>query len=241
MPFNLHGQKSDALCFILFYWLQFYCFLSCPLRSHTLPTLMPGLSNLDVPPSPSHGFNNSRSSPRGSPRGSPRASPRSSPRHQRRHNELGSRASFGGSGSDKEKSPTHLNWTKSQWRRKVIRKRQGSTCRSNSVSSDRSESPGEKMVRKLSYNNIILLIIGEKSFLVMARLPYIYFSFYFSSFTVAAVMKLSAPEQWKEWLWWRRRWAGSAPGKRKSSQKLQQRKAPLLECPLRLKKRRQRE
>ena len=128
------------------YW--HFC-VSFPLRSHTLPTLMPGSSSLDVPPSPSHNIQNSRSSPRGSPRGSPRASPRGSPRVRRRgHNEAGSRTSYGGSGSDKEKSPTHLNWTKSQWRRKVIRKRQGSTCRSSSVSSDRSESPVEKMVRR---------------------------------------------------------------------------------------------
>ena len=135
-----------------------------PLRSQTLPTLMPGSSSLDVPPSPSHSINNSRSSPRGSPR----ASPRGSPRGRRRHDELGSRTSFGGSGSDKEKSPTHLNWTKSQWRRKVIRKRQGSTCRSNSVSSDRSESPGEKMVRRFSYN--VLFKCRREIILVVIRL-----------------------------------------------------------------------
>ena len=112
-------------------------------RSLTLPNL-PGSSSLDVPPSPSYNIT-SRGSPCTSPRGSPRVSPRGSPRGKRRNTGVVTQPSVG-SGSEKDKSPTHLNWTKSQWRRKGIRKRQSSTGRSSSVSSDRSLSPTEKMV-----------------------------------------------------------------------------------------------
>ena len=137
-PF-LRKKLADSL-----FLISFFTFYHLPShnRSQTFPNTLS--SNLDVPPSPNHSIN-SRGSPRHSPHGSPRHSPMHSPREQRRHTDLGSQLSL--SGSDKEKSPIHQNWTKSQWRRKVIRKRQGSTARSNSVSSERSLSPSEKMVR----------------------------------------------------------------------------------------------